>query len=41
MSALLDDALRALKCLPDNVQDTVARTILDYVAEYNGETSRA
>ena len=41
MSALLDDALQVLKRLPESMQDTAARAILDYVAEYDGESSRA
>jgi hypothetical protein len=41
MSALLDDALEVLKRLPESMQGMAARAILDYVAEFNGENSRA
>ena len=35
MSKLIDDAVRVLRSLPDDVQEAAARTIIDYGAGHD------
>ena len=39
--ALLDDAMEVLRNLPENVQRTAARAILDYATAYEDDQARA
>jgi hypothetical protein len=37
MSKLLEDAVRVLRDLPENVQSAAARAIIDYASSYNDD----
>ena len=39
--ALLDDAIEVLRNLPENVQASAARSILDYATTYEDDQARA
>ena len=41
MMTLLDEALEVLRSLPENLQATAARAILDYASAYEDERLRA
>ena len=41
MSELLDDAVEVLRDLPENIQVTAARAIIDYATSYNEDQLRA
>ena len=37
MSTLIEDAVEVLRQLPEDVQETAARTIIEYAASYGHE----
>ena len=39
--ALIDDAMEVLRSLPENVQQSAARAILDYATTYEDDQARA
>jgi hypothetical protein len=41
MTKLLDEAVEILRGLPDSVQTTAARAIIDYASSYGEEVQRA